>query len=65
VGAGRARGVGLNNVQKRLHAHYGSEASLSLTSRIGEGTRVTLRLPGSPMHRPNPHVGAEMTGQRR
>jgi signal transduction histidine kinase len=65
VGAGRARGVGLNNVQKRLHAHYGTEASLHLTSRVGEGTRVTLRLPGSPMHRPSPNVGVEMAGQRR
>ncbi len=65
VGAGRARGVGLNNVQKRLHAHYGMAASLSITSRVGEGTRVTLRLPGNPMHRPSAPAAAEMAGQRR
>jgi hypothetical protein len=65
VRAGRARGVGLNSVQKRLRAHYGTEASLSLTSRVGEGTRVTLRLPGSPMHRLSAQSAAEMAGHRR
>jgi two-component system, LytTR family, sensor kinase len=59
VAAGRARGLGLSNVQKRLRAHYGARAGLSLASRIGEGTRVTLRLPGSPMHRPRPEAAAE------
>jgi len=65
LGAGRARGVGLTNVQKRLHAHYGSQASLSLTSRPGGGTRVTLRLPGSPMHRPSAEPAVEMVDQGR
>jgi signal transduction histidine kinase len=64
MGAGRARGVGLSNVQKRLRAHYGTEASLSITSRVGEGTRVTLRLPGSPLHRPSAQAADEMAGQR-
>jgi sensor histidine kinase YesM len=63
--AGRARGVGLTNVQKRLHAHYGSGATLSLTSRPGEGTRATLRLPGSPLPRAKREPASEMAAQGR
>jgi two-component system LytT family sensor kinase len=44
VRAGRARGVGLSNIEKRLRAHYGDDAFLSLTSQVGQGTRVTLTL---------------------
>jgi signal transduction histidine kinase len=62
VAAGRERGVGLSNVQKRLRAHYGTAASLSLTSRVGEGTRVTLRLPGSPRHRASADSAAQVAG---
>jgi signal transduction histidine kinase len=65
LAAGRARGVGLTNVQKRLQAHYGSRASFSLTSCLGEGTRATLRLPGSPLHRASGQPTAEIAGQRR
>jgi LytS/YehU family sensor histidine kinase len=65
LAAGRARGVGLTNVQKRLHAHYGSRASLSVTSRLGEGTRATLRLPGSPVHRVNREPVSEWAGPGR
>jgi two-component system LytT family sensor kinase/two-component system sensor histidine kinase LytS len=42
---GRARGMGLANIEKRLRAYYGELATLSLDSRFGRGTRVTLRLP--------------------
>jgi signal transduction histidine kinase len=49
--AGRARGVGVTNVEKRLQAHYGLGASLALTSRPGEGTRVVLRFPCTVIHR--------------
>ena len=47
---GRDRGVGLNNVQRRLATHYGTQASLSISSQVGKGTRVTLRLPGGRVH---------------
>jgi two-component system, LytTR family, sensor kinase len=42
---GRAAGVGLANVERRLVAHYRSAASLSITSARGVGTVVELRLP--------------------
>jgi two-component system, LytTR family, sensor kinase len=44
VRAGRARGVGLSNIEKRLRAHYGDDAFLSITSQVGQGTRVTVTL---------------------
>jgi two-component system LytT family sensor kinase len=65
VAAGRARGVGLDNVQRRLRAHYGAEARLSITSRPGQGTRVALRLPGSPVHRVGRLDAGEMAGPLR
>jgi LytS/YehU family sensor histidine kinase len=42
---GRAVGVGLSNVERRLHGQYGSDASLSIRSVPGVGTTVTIRLP--------------------
>ncbi len=63
VAAGRASGVGLSNVAKRLRAHFGTEASLSLVSQAGQGTRVTLRLPGSSTQRATPAAIA-MAGER-
>jgi len=44
VREGRARGVGLSNIEKRLRAHYGDDAFLSITSQVGQGTRVTVTL---------------------
>src|SRR5262245_10804412 len=43
--AGRARGVGLSNVERRLKAHYGDRASFNLRSVPGSGTVVELGLP--------------------
>jgi two-component system LytT family sensor kinase len=42
---GRERGVGLRNVERRLHGQYGSAASLSIDSAPGAGTFVELRIP--------------------
>jgi two-component system LytT family sensor kinase len=42
---GRALGVGLSNVERRLHGQYGTAASLSIQSVPGTGTTVTIRLP--------------------
>jgi signal transduction histidine kinase len=42
---GRETGVGLLNVQRRLECQYGTDASLSICSRPGEGTTVEIRLP--------------------
>jgi len=45
---GRATGVGLANVERRLAAHYGGVASLSIVSAVGAGTTVEMRLPADP-----------------
>jgi signal transduction histidine kinase len=42
---GRAVGVGLSNVERRLRGQYGTDASLSIQSVPGTGTTVTIRLP--------------------
>jgi LytS/YehU family sensor histidine kinase len=45
---GRALGVGLSNVERRLRGQYGTDASLSIQSVPGTGTTVTIRLPAEP-----------------
>jgi signal transduction histidine kinase len=42
---GRARGIGLANVEKRLAAYFGADGRLAIDSRPGEGTTVTVGLP--------------------
>jgi two-component system, LytTR family, sensor kinase len=42
---GRAAGVGLSNVERRLAAQYGASASLSIVSARGLGTTVEIRVP--------------------
>ena len=42
---GRATGVGLRNVERRLTCQYGTSASLSIHTTPGEGTAVDIRLP--------------------
>lgn len=43
-------GIGLKNVQDRIHMNYGAEYGLSVASQPGAGTTVTVRLP----YRPQP-----------
>jgi len=43
--AGRNRGVGLSNVERRLKAHYGDRASFNIRSAPGAGMTVELSLP--------------------
>ena len=43
--AGRARGVGLASIERRLLAHYGAAAKFAWQSASGLGTTVTLTLP--------------------
>jgi Histidine kinase/Histidine kinase-, DNA gyrase B-, and HSP90-like ATPase len=61
---GRARGLGLANVEKRLRVHYGADASLLVTSATPTGTRATLRLPGRPANRPSPAGALTLAGRR-
>jgi sensor histidine kinase YesM len=42
---GRARGVGLANVERRLAGHYGAAAGLRVDSVPDLGTTVVLRVP--------------------
>jgi hypothetical protein len=42
---GRRRGVGLTNIEERLRCYAGNSASLRISSTLGEGTVVELRLP--------------------
>ncbi|MBQ7900594.1 MAG: sensor histidine kinase [Clostridia bacterium] len=37
--------IGLNNVNKRLQLHYGSNYGLAIDSTLGEGTKVTVKIP--------------------
>jgi two-component system LytT family sensor kinase len=43
--AGRERGVGLSNVERRLKTHYGDQASFSVRSAPGKGMTVEMSLP--------------------
>jgi two-component system LytT family sensor kinase len=43
--AGRAIGVGLSNIERRLACHYGDAAALSIESTAGAGTTVTITMP--------------------
>lgn len=42
---GRAHGVGLRNIERRLTVQYGASADLSVRSTPGVGTTVVLRIP--------------------
>lgn len=44
-GFGKGIGVGLNNVNERLESLYGKEYCLRVTSAIGRGTTVILKIP--------------------
>jgi two-component system, LytTR family, sensor kinase len=43
--AGRAAGVGLSNVERRLACQYGDAASLAVESAPGRGTVVRIKMP--------------------
>jgi LytS/YehU family sensor histidine kinase len=45
---GRESGVGLRNVERRLHGQYGSSATLSIDSTPGTGTVVEMSIPVTP-----------------
>ncbi len=42
---GSGLGIGLNNVRERLRSLYGSSGLINISSTVGEGTEVTLRIP--------------------
>ena len=57
---GRAAGVGLSNVERRIAAQYGTAASLSIVCTSGIGTTVEMRLPA---HRTRANVLPLPTGR--
>jgi two-component system, LytTR family, sensor kinase len=42
---GRANGVGLSNIERRLARQYGAAATLAITTEPGSGTTVEIRVP--------------------
>lgn len=42
---GKGLGIGLRNVQERLRSLYGVTGLMSIDSKVGEGTEVTLKIP--------------------
>ena len=49
---GGSAGAGFANVRDRLQLHYGNRASVSVRSRLGEGTVVTIECPYEPTGMP-------------
>ena len=45
----RQKGVGLNNVEQRLHNYYGDSAALSIESQNGKGMTAEIKIPVSPV----------------
>lgn len=41
----RSKGYGLQNVNDRIKLYYGEQYGLQMESRLGEGTRVVVRIP--------------------
>ncbi len=50
------RGIGLANVRERLRVLYGAAAELKIETRLGEGTRVLIRLPKVAAAEPAPRA---------
>lgn len=46
-GFGKGLGLGLSNVNERLRTIYGNEYSISISSKIGEGTSINLQIPST------------------
>jgi two-component system sensor histidine kinase YesM len=38
-------GIGMNYVKRMLESHYNGEASLAVSSELGQGTRIIIKLP--------------------
>lgn len=45
IGRNTDNGYGLNNINKRIHLYYGEEYGLEFSSKYGQGTCVTIRIP--------------------
>jgi len=53
-------GYGIRNVRERIRLHYGPDSDVTVSSRLGMGTRVSIRIPLGP--EPGAARGAEASG---
>ena len=44
-GEGDGRGIGLKNVQERIHMFYGRRYGMTIDSQAGKGTQVSVLFP--------------------
>ena len=47
IASRRQKGVGLNNIEQRLHNYYGNAADLKIESENGKGTAAEIKIPVS------------------
>lgn len=45
-------GIGIHNVDDRIHLIYGQEYGVSIQSNLGSGTRITITIPAIPYQLP-------------
>ncbi|MEG0689047.1 MAG: histidine kinase, partial [Hungatella sp.] len=48
VPSGRGSGIGVNNVNKRIHLYFGEQYGLTILSEPDEGTTILIHLPAVP-----------------
>ena len=41
----KGHGIGLKNIYERLKMAFGDEMNFEISSRFGEGTRITIQIP--------------------
>ncbi|XOK61835.1 sensor histidine kinase [Paenibacillus elgii] len=62
---GEEAGYGIRNVHQRIELHYGKPYGVSIYSKLGMGTSVTIRLPCVPRTAPYVSSRAELDAGRR
>ncbi|NEN81929.1 sensor histidine kinase, partial [Paenibacillus elgii] len=62
---GEEVGYGIRNVHQRIELHYGKPYGVSMYSKLGIGTSVTIRLPCVPRTAPYVSSRAELGAGRR
>ena len=45
-------GIGIHNVDDRIHLIYGQKYGVSIQSNLGSGTRITITIPAIPYQSP-------------
>lgn len=63
TGGGSGNGIGLKNVQDRIHMNFGEEYNIEIMSRLGCYTKVIVRIPM--LHKPENGIYPAGGGRRR